>query len=117
MVEGRNGEGVNDSQDPIMGELKKNAVYALSYLDKALDLDLKNPFRKWRLKKYIYKQKTFVKILQRIPTKKLELDKKQVIVSFRNWGIQGHRRGPVQEVKNKFQKWCEVVDVDEFCTS
>jgi transposase len=23
----------------------------------------------------------------------------------------------VQEVKNKLQKWCEVVDVDEFCTS
>jgi hypothetical protein len=23
----------------------------------------------------------------------------------------------VQEVKNKLQKWCYVVDVDEFCTS
>jgi transposase len=28
-----------------------------------------------------------------------------------------HQRGPVQEVKNKLQKWCELVDVDEFRTS
>jgi hypothetical protein len=79
--------------------------------------------KKWRFKKYIYKQKTFVKILQRITTKKSELDKKQVIVGFGNWGnprdsiIRGRRRGPVQEVKNKLQKWCEVVDLDEFRTS
>jgi hypothetical protein len=59
----------------------------------------------------------------RTSCKKSELDKKQVIVSFGNWGnprdsiIQGHQRGPVQEVKNKLQKWCEVVDVDEFHTS
>jgi hypothetical protein len=39
----------------VMGELKKYAVYALSYLDKALELHFKNPFRKWRFKKYIYK--------------------------------------------------------------
>jgi hypothetical protein len=64
-----------------------------------------------------------VKILQRITTKKSELDKKQVIVGFGNWGnprdsiMRGHRRGPGQEVKNKLQKWCEVVDVDEFRTS
>jgi hypothetical protein len=95
----------------------------MSYLDKALDLHFKNPFKKWSSKKYIYKQKTFVKILQRITIKKSQLDKKQVIISFENRGnpqasiIRGHCRGPVQEVKNKLQKWCEVVDVDEFCTS
>jgi hypothetical protein len=72
----------------------------------------------------IYLQtKDFCENLQRITTKKSDLDKKQVIVSFGNWGnprdsiIRGHRRGPVQEVKNKLQKWCEVLDVDEFCTS
>jgi hypothetical protein len=52
----------------------------------------------------------------------LQTDNKQVIVSFGNWDdlqdsiIEGHCRGPVQEVKNKLQKWCEVVDVDEFHT-
>ncbi len=55
----------------LMDELKKYAVYALSYLDKALELHYKNPFRKWSFKKYIYKQKTFEKILQRITTKKV----------------------------------------------
>jgi hypothetical protein len=79
-------KGVMTPKTHVMGELKKYAVYALSYLDKALELHFKNPFRKWRLKKHIYKQKTFVKILQRITTKKSELDKKQVIVSFGNWG-------------------------------
>jgi hypothetical protein len=107
----------------VLDELKKYAVFALSYLDKALELHYKNPFRKWSFKTYIYKQKTFEKILQRITTKKSQGDNKKVIVGFGNWGyprdsiIQGHHRGPVQEVKNKLQKWCEVVDVDEFHTS
>jgi hypothetical protein len=82
-------EMVNGGVTPkthVMSELKKYAVYALSYLDKALELHFKNPFRKWRFKKHIYKQKTFVKNLQRITTKKSELDKKQVIVGFGNWG-------------------------------
>jgi hypothetical protein len=37
----------------VMGKLKKYAVYALSYLDKALELHFKNPFRKWCFKTYI----------------------------------------------------------------
>jgi hypothetical protein len=51
------------------------------------------------------------------------MDNKQVIVGFRNWGnphdtiIQENCIGPVQEVKDKLQKGCEVVDADEFCTS
>jgi hypothetical protein len=108
---------------PVLGELKKYAVFALNYLDKALELHFKNPFRKWCFKTYIYLQKTFEKILQRITTKKSQRDNKQVIVVFGNWGnphdsiIQGHCRGPVQEVKNKLQKWCKVVNVDEFHTS
>jgi transposase len=49
--------------------------------------------------------------------------RKQVIVGFGNWGnpydssTQGHHRGPVQELKNKLQELCQVVDVDEFRTS
>jgi hypothetical protein len=84
-----------------LGELKKYAVFALSYLAKALELHFKKPFRKWCFKTCIYKQKNFEKILQRI-TKKSQRDNKQVIVGFGNWGnphdsiIQGHCRGPVQ---------------------
>ena len=76
-------KGVMTPKTHVMRELKKYPVYALSYLDKALELHFKNPFRKWKFKKHIYKQKTFVKILQRITTKKF--DKKQVIVGFGNW--------------------------------
>ena len=96
-------KGVMTPKSHVMSELKKYAVYALSNLDKALELHFKNPFRKWRFKKHIYKQKTFVKILQRITTKKSELDKKHLIVGFGNWGnprdsiILGHQRGPVEE--------------------
>ncbi len=79
-------KGLMTPKTHVIVELKNYAVYALSCLDKALDLHFKNPFRKWLLKKYIYKQKTFAKILQRITTKKSELDKKQVIVAFGNWG-------------------------------
>jgi hypothetical protein len=116
-------KGVMTPKTHVMSELKKYAVYALSYLDKTLELHFKNAFRKWRFKKCFYKQKTFVKILQRIKTKKSELDKKQVIVGFGNWGntrdsiVRGHQRGPMQEVKDKLQKWCELVDADEFRTS
>jgi hypothetical protein len=55
--------------------------------------------------------------------KKSQRDDKQVIVGFGNLSnphdsiIQGHHRGSVQQVKNKLQKWCEVVDVDEFLIS
>jgi hypothetical protein len=31
--------------------------------------------------------------------------------------MQGRQRGPIHKVKNKLQKGCEVVDVDEFHTS
>jgi len=79
-------KGVMTPKAHVKSELKKYAVYALSYLDKALDLHFKNPFRKWKFKKYIYKQKTFVKIIQRMTIKKSELDKKQFSVIFGNWG-------------------------------
>ncbi len=47
-------------------------------------------------------------------------ENKQVMVGFGNWSnprdsiIRGHRRGPIKAVIDKLQKWCEVVDVDEF---
>jgi hypothetical protein len=66
----------------VLGEFKKYAVFALSYLDKALELHFKNPFTKWSFKIYIYNQKSFEKILQRTTTKKSHMDNKQVIVSF-----------------------------------
>jgi hypothetical protein len=69
----------------VLGELKKYTVFALSYLGKTLELHFKNPFRKWCFKTYMYKQKTFEKILQRITIKKLQGDYKQVIVGFGNW--------------------------------
>ncbi len=43
-----------------------------------------------------------------------------MIVGFSNWSnprdiiIRGHQRGPVKEIQDKLQKWCEVVDGDEF---
>jgi hypothetical protein len=48
------------------------------------------------------------------------MENKQDSVGFGNWSnprdsiIRGHCRGPVKEIKNKLQKSCEVVDVDEF---
>ena len=104
-------------------ELQSYAKYALDGLDMALQLHVTIPFRKWRFKTFIYKQKTFEKILKSITTKRARTENKQVIVGFGNWSnprdsiIRGHRRGPVKEIKDKLQKWCEVVDVDEFRTS
>jgi hypothetical protein len=46
------------------------------------------------------------------------MENKQVIVGFGNWKnprdsiIRGHCRGPVKEIMDELQKWCEVVDVD-----
>jgi hypothetical protein len=68
----------------VLGELNKYAIFALSYLDKALELHFKNPFRKWCFKTYIFKQKTIEKKLQRITTKKSQRDNKQVIFGFGN---------------------------------
>jgi hypothetical protein len=68
-----------------------------------------NPFRKWSFKTYIYKQKTFKNILLRITPKMLQMDNKQVIVGFGNWGnpcdsiTQGRCRGPVQEANKSFR--------------
>jgi hypothetical protein len=116
-------KGVMMPKTHVLVELKQYAIYASRYLDKTLELHLNKPYRKWSFKKYIYKQKTFEKILQRIKTKQSQGDNKQVIVGFGNWSnphnsiILGHHRGPVQEVKNKLQVLCKVVVVDKFCTS
>jgi hypothetical protein len=106
-----------------INELQNYLRHALKGLDMALQLHVINPFRKWKFKTFIYKQKTFHKILQMITTKRTEADPKKVIVGFGNWGnprdsiIRGHRRGPVKEIKEKLKRWCELVDVDEFRTS
>jgi hypothetical protein len=48
------------------------------------------------------------------------MENKQVIVGVGNWSnprdsvVRGHRRGLVKEVKDKLQKWCEVMDVSKF---
>jgi len=78
-------KGVMTPKTHVLVELKKNAVYALSYLHKSLKLHIKKPFRKWSFKIYMCKQKTFEKILQRITTKGSQMDDKQVIVSFGKW--------------------------------
>ncbi len=107
-----------------INELQHYLCHALNGLDMALQLHVINPFRKWKNKSYICKQKTFHKILQMITMKRTEMDPKKVIVGFGNWGnsrdsiiIRGHRRGPIKEIKDKLKKWCELVDVDEFWTS
>jgi hypothetical protein len=71
----------------VMVEWKKYAVCTLSYLNKALELHFKNPFRKWCFKTFIYKQKTFEKILQKITprshrviTSKLLLDLETMVI-------------------------------------
>jgi hypothetical protein len=35
---------------PVLGVLKKYAVFALNYLDKAMELHFKKTFRKWSFK-------------------------------------------------------------------
>jgi hypothetical protein len=106
-----------------INELQHYLRHALNGLYMALQLHITNPFRKWKHKTYIFKQKNFHKILQMITTKRTKKDPKKVIVGFGNWGnprdsiIRGHRRGPVKEIKDKLKKWCELVDVDEFRTS
>jgi hypothetical protein len=48
------------------------------------------------------------------------MENKQVLVGFGNWSNPRDsilRGPPVKEIKDKVQKWYEVVDVDEFQTS
>jgi len=55
-----------------INELQNYLRHALNGLDMALQLHVINPFRKWKFKTFIYKQKTFHKILQMITTKRTE---------------------------------------------
>lgn len=104
-------------------ELMTYIEYSLKGLDNALKVHFDNPFRKWKFKTYIKKQKTFVSICKTITKKKSINDSSKVIVGFGDWSnprdsiIKGHRRGPVKEIKNALKKWCKVIDVDEFRTS
>jgi hypothetical protein len=99
-------------------------TYSLKGLDNALRLHYDNPFRKWKFKTFIKKQKTFHKICQKI-TKKEHINDTSIkpIVGFGDWSnprdciIRGHKRGPVKEIKKDLKRWCMVVDVDEFRTS
>jgi hypothetical protein len=101
-------------------ELNIYIKYSLKGLENALKVHFDNPFRKWKFKTYIQKQKTFVSLCKKITQNK---EYSKVIVGFGDWSnprdsiIKGHRRGPVKEIKNKLKKWCKVIDVDEFRTS
>jgi hypothetical protein len=103
-----------------INELQHYLCHALNGLDMTLQLHVINPFQKWKHKTYIFKQRTFHKILQMIMMKQTKRDPKKVIISFGNWGnprdsiIRGHRRGPVKEIQEKLKKWYELVDVNEF---
>ena len=73
--------------------------------------NISNPFQKWRFKTFIYKQKTFEKILKSMTMKQTWMENKQVIAGFGNWSspresiIREHWRGWVKEVKDKFVVW------------
>lgn len=105
-------------------KLQSYIQYALKGLDNALKLHHENPFRKWKFKTFIKKQKTFQDICQKI-SKKKHIDDTSIkpIVGFGDWSnprdciVRGHRRGPVKEIKKALHRWCKVVDVDEFRTS
>ena len=105
-------------------KLQSYIEYALKGLDNALKLHHENPFRKWKFKTFIKKQKTFQDICKKI-SKKEHIDDTTIkpIVGFGDWSnprdciIRGHRRGPVKEIKKTLHRWCKVVDVDEFRTS
>jgi hypothetical protein len=88
-----------------INELQNYLHHALKGLDMALQLHFINPFQKWKLTSFIYKQKTFHKILQMIMMKQTEMDSKKVIV------------GPVKGIKGNLKRLCELVDVDEFWMS
>lgn len=104
-------------------ELNNYITYSLKGIDNAFKVHYDNPFRKWKFKTYIQKQKIFLSICKKITKKKVINDKSKVIVGFGDWSnpkdciIRGHRRGPVKEIKSALKKWCKVVDVDEFRTS
>ncbi len=106
-----------------INKLQNYLHHALNGLDMALQLHVINPFRKWKHKTYIFKQKTFHKILQVITMKQTQTDPKKVIVGFGNWGapresiIQGYCRGAVKGIKEKLKRWCKLVDVNKFQTS
>ena len=105
-------------------ELCKYVTYALKGIDNAFEVHYKNPFRKWRFKTFIQKQKTFNEICKSI-TKKRHINDTSInsYIGFGDWSnpndsiIKGHKRGPVLEIKKTLKKWCKVVDVDEFRTS
>lgn len=107
-----------------IAELQEYIKYALKGLDKAFEVHYTNPFRKWRFKTYIQKQKTFNAICRNITKKRhMKDDTIKSYVGFGDWSnpkdsiIKGHKRGPVLEIKKTLKKWCKVIDVDEFRTS
>jgi hypothetical protein len=107
-----------------LAELQHFILYSLKGIDNALQLHHKNPFRKWKFKTYIRKQKTFLDICKKISKKKNKNDHSvRTIVGFGDWSnprdsiIRGHKRGPVKQIKEELKRWCHVMDVDEFRTS
>ncbi len=98
-------------------ELQQYMKYALNGFDMALQLPTSKPF--WKTTRYLFISRSlFERILKSITMKWKWMENKQVIVGFGNWKnprdsiIRGHCRGPVKEIMDELQKWCEVVDVD-----
>jgi hypothetical protein len=104
-------------------EFCKHLRYCLNKLDPVLEFHYKNPFRKWHFTKYILEKKKINELCQLISKKRDINEPSKVVVGFGDWSnphdsiIRGHKRGPVLKLKKHLQKWCKVIDVNEFRTS
>ena len=99
-------------------------TYALKGIDNAFQVHFNNPFRKWKFTTFIKKQKVFHSLCKKITKKTNRHDTTtNALVGFGDWSnprdsiIRGHRRGPVNALKEELKRWCPVVSVNEFRTS
>ncbi len=90
-------------------ELGSYMKYDLLGLEIALQLHDYKSFWKGRVISFIYKQRTIKKLFK--------YDKEETSKLLQVLVIWGHCRGPVKDGKDKLQKWCDALHVDQFWTS
>ncbi|KAG7392139.1 hypothetical protein PHYBOEH_006475 [Phytophthora boehmeriae] len=100
--------------------LKAYVEYVIPQVDMLLGFERDRPFRKLRLKRYIFAKKK----LRELCLALTEQGGRGTIVGFGDWSnndlagrIKRHPKAPVKPLERELKRYCTVKSIDEFRTS
>lgn len=103
-----------------LDKLRQHVEFVLPRMIRMMQWHMRKPFRKLKLRRYIFAQKKLRQLCRDITS----LAGKRTLVGFGDWSCQDSAGlikkapgGPVKRLENQLKRYCKVVPVDEFRSS